>query len=147
MAISNSFSIIEYKFDLVQVYPRTVPVVNLIIFLLLCFIGKDYIIHNPYTWFSLISAIAVFCLCIFYNWRSPSINILVVLLYTSILLLEYLWFGLPSAPFPIASGTISKGVLLDGVLGLLPYLYFGLRALVVLCILPVWWYSRKLNKE
>ena len=141
----NSFSINEYKFEGVAHYPKAVVVVNLILFSILFILGVEYILQNPYTWFSLLSGIGVFLFCLLYNWRTPYKNALITLLYASLVIIEFVIFGFPDSPVQISSRTISKGIMLDLGVGILPYIYFGLRAGGIVCFLPVWWYSRMLD--
>ncbi len=143
--MTQSSFITEYKFDLVRNYAKAVIVINLLLFLVLATRGWDYIIANPYTFFSLGSSILVFIAVMIYDWRSSKINLGIILFYVFIVGYEFLYFGIPKNVVDLASRSTSKGLLMDMFLMLLPHLYFGLRCAAVFCLLPVWWQARNFS--
>lgn len=141
--MSKSFSIDEYKFEGTNNYPKVVGIINLMLFFILMVAGFDYILHHTYTWFSLFSGVIFLFISRAYDWRSSTRNGLIIICYGLTVVLEFSLFGIPGSPLPFGSD-LSKGLVFDLVIGLLPHVYAGLRTMSIFCLVPVWWYSRKL---
>ena len=143
--MTSSKFVLEYKFEQACNYTKAVILINAILFIALAIRGWDYILSHPYTWFSLLSGVVLMMSYKFYNWRNSYVNFFFILLYGAFLIYEFYMFGMPDSLLESDSRTISKGFLLDLCIGILPFLYFGMRSFSVMFLIPVFWFSRQLE--
>ena len=142
--MATSKFILEYKFELAVNQTKALVAINALLFFILAFRGWGYLVSNPYTWFSLISGVTILLTYKIYNWRNSNLNLFLILLYVAFFICEFSLYGLPGSLMDPDPHNISKGILLDLGIGILPYLYSGLRIIAVTCLVPVWWYSKRL---
>jgi hypothetical protein len=101
---------------------------------------------NPLLWYSLSSSLSLLLLYLVYNWKDLFMNGSIALLYLLIFIAEWYFHGIPGQAIE-PEDNMGKGIFMDILLAIIPYLYIGLRLLLVLPIIGVTWYAHKLNKR
>jgi len=81
---------------------------------------------TSYAYFSLLSGLLVLLNFYLSRFDSSLLNLLTLIGYVLLLGVEYYLHGIPSAGIDISSGAV-KGIVLDMVVGIVPYVYGGLR--------------------
>lgn len=133
-----SKKIAEYRFQDSQKIVYATPIGNLLLVVVFAFPGILTIFTNPYALISGITGILFFMSIGLNNWQSNLINILFILVYIFILLLEWFLFGLPTSSIVCNQNfTINKGVLLEIIGGMMPYLYVGIRIFLVVPLIQM----------
>ena len=102
-------------------------------------------IHSPHLWYCLASFIIILIFKLSYSWENPALNWFICAIYFLIILAELFFVGLPKQAIPHDQG-MSKGIFLDILLGLVPFIYTGLRILSIIPLVQTSWISNKLSK-
>lgn len=100
---------------------------------------------NPRLWYSLSSALILLLLYLVYPWKKAYANGAIAILYLIIFVAEWSFHGIPGQAVE-PEQNMGKGILMDMLLAMIPYLYMGLRLFVVFPLLQVTWYSNRLRK-
>ncbi len=79
----------------------------------------------------------------FYTWDNHFINLVLPFLYFSIFLVELLTIGMPSALIKFDSNGLSKGILFEMMIGILPLLYTALRAMLIIPLVKIIYSSKQ----
>jgi hypothetical protein len=132
---------IKDKFEDSKILIRLPIVVNTLFALFLVLFDRN----NPLLWYSLSSAVVIFIIYLIYRWEEPFFNLIIIVFYLGALSAEILFNGIPK-PGVAPDQEMSKGIFLDILLGIIPYVYIGLRLLVVIPLIQVAWWSNKLSK-
>jgi len=130
--------IAQYKFEdsLKTVY--VTPLGNFLLFAAFLMADSRHIFTNPYALYSLGVAILFFLAIRVNNWEHHGINLLFIFSYLFSAIIEFLLLGIPPSILGYGSGfTVSKGVLLEFIGGLMPILYLGARFLLVIPLIQM----------
>ena len=101
---------------------------NLLLGILLMFPDFRGVFQNPHVIWCLTSAIILFVLLKAYHWKSFSINTGILVVYLLGVLVEYLQSGLPGTSLQGSiSEPVSKGILFNMLVSILPGLYLAIR--------------------
>lgn len=137
-------SVNRYHFDNAKTTIMATVLGNLL--LSVCFLFSSYhegnLWENPFFIYSLMSAIVILVIYIFYDWERPILNIGISTCYLLFCIIELVTHGIPQ-PITDASGGYQKGMVLDFALIILPFLYVSLRILLIAPILHTQLLSRK----
>jgi hypothetical protein len=85
----------------------------------------------------LITAILFALLCLYYDWKGTTNNLLVIVVFIAGLVIEWQMLGIPEAPMTMSSKGYSKGFATTFIMQMLPWFYAGLRVLCVLLIFHI----------
>jgi len=140
-------SIAVYKFEDDKSMIRSVIAGNLILAIL--FLVGDWfaILRDFRTQICLLSGILFLIANMCYSWESPKMNMMLLLIYLVIFLIEIIYLGIPESPISFNQNRLSKGAMFEMFLGFLPYLYIGLRIALILPIIQILLSSKKIKKE
>ena len=130
--------ILEDRFEVTRKRILLPIVVNglLSLFFLLFFMNSPQL---PYT---IASMVLVLLFYLIYDWRRVELNSIITILYVLILLMEIILPGFPGQMHtPEHTG---KGVFIDLMQFLSPYIYAGLRMLAIVPLISIIGISRKL---
>ncbi len=142
----NINKIIEsYRFEDDKKIIVTTIVINLIFLAIFLMIDWTNIYADIRTQICLFIGISYAGLYKYYDWKSASINILVMLLYLFLLLFEFVYCGIPNSPLSIDEN-ISKGTLLELLTSTFPYIYIFLRIGAILPLIKIIFSSRMISK-
>jgi len=138
----------QYKFEdsLKTVYAT--PLGNVLLFIAFLMADTRHIFTNAYALFSLGIGIIFFLIIRVNNWEYHSLNLLFIFSYLFSFIIEFLLFGIPPSVLGYGSGfSVSKGVLLEFIGGLMPLIYVGARCLLVLPLIQATKASYQLRNE
>jgi hypothetical protein len=137
---THKILITKYRFEDSVTGIRLPIVVNLII--AVYFIIFDW--QNPYLIYCLGSGIILLVITYFYDWKTPYLNLFIALVYLMVFIAEMIFEGFPNPSYyPSGSG---KGVFIDLILFILPFVYIGIRLFTVIPLIRVFWLSYQLEK-
>lgn len=91
---------------------------------------------------SLVCAILFISFYFLYDWQSTHVNLSLIFLYLMIFLFEFILFGVPVGVTIFEGGEISKGILFDLVMGILPFVYLGLKVCLIYPLIKICYSSR-----
>ena len=146
MKTSIAKKIAEYKFqeDLKTVYAT--PIGHLCLFSCFAFPQIAVVLTSPFAKFSLIIAILFFIGLKLNNWQSHQLNLYFIFVYLFLLVGEWFLLGIPGYTIGFHKGTVvSKGVLLEFMGGLLPFIYVGMRIFLIIPLILITISSHHLN--
>lgn len=82
----------------------------------------------------------------YYDWRTHAINVLAMLFYLFLFLIEFLYLGVPSSLLNI-SQVLTKGVMFEMLVSILPYVYMGIRMAIILPLIKILYSSIVLEND
>lgn len=127
--MKSSGKLQQYKFRDSQQFIYATISGNIILGILLMFPDFTQVWQNPHIRWCLFSALALVLLKVWYNWKSPVLNVGILLVYLLGVLLEYLQAGLPGEGVTrVAEHRVSKGIMMEMLIAMLPAFYLALRA-------------------
>jgi len=130
--------IAQYKFEDSLKIVYATPIGNALLFIAFLMADTQHIFTNPYALFSLGGGAIFFLIIQVNNWEYHSINLMLIYSYLFSTLLEFLLFGIPPSLLGYGSGfSVSKGVLLEIIGGLMPLIYVGARFLLVVPLIQM----------
>ena len=138
MKIVIQKKIAKYKFEdsLKTVYAT--PLGNFLLFVGFLMSDSRNFFTYPRALFSLAIAILFFVIIRFNNWGLHGINLLFIFVYAFSFIIEYVLFGIPTSLLGYGTGlSVSKGVLLEFIGGLTPFMYIGARLLLVIPLIQM----------
>ncbi len=134
----------QYQFENTFSYIKAIAATHFILWLIFMMGEVRAALQNPHAVICLSIFLLVLALVWQYNWKNPEWNLLVAGIYLTSLVLEWLWWGLPaSAAEPY--DYMSKGVMLDVFLILVPFIYAGLRVLMIFPLINIYFQARKMQ--
>lgn len=126
--------IAKYQFqDSVQA-AKTVIAANFIFATLLVMQDYIHVFSGARVYICLLSAGMTLIAHLYLKWESFKINMVIVLIYLSLFLFEYFYVGTPNNLVAMDRG-LSKGIMLELMIGIIPYLYMTLRILLIIPLL------------
>lgn len=138
--------IAKYKFQEHLKIVYATPVGHLCIFSCFTFPKIIDTLTSPFAVVNLILAILFFIGIKLNNWQSHQLNLCFLFVYLVLLLGEWLFLGIPGYTIGFHQGTVvSKGVLLEFIGGLLPFIYVGMRIFLVIPLIMITVSSHRLN--
>lgn len=102
---------------------------------LLCFFPMG--MANPRLFVSLGIVLLFWGLKKYYTWQSSSVNLVLIFVYLAVVLIELVIFGFPSILLDISNNGLSKENIFGILIAMLPYVYVGLRVVLVFPLLSV----------
>lgn len=145
MKTENRKSIAGYTFEDHKAMIKGLIAGNLILALIFLLGDWSNLWRDARTQICLVSAIIFLLINVYYNWKSPKFNGILMLVYLSIFAFEFFNLGIPKSPIEYKE-YISKGAMLQMFLGFLPCLYIGLRLGLVFPLIQIIFSSQKLEK-
>ncbi len=136
----------QFQFESAMAGVKTVAFGNLFV-LLLILVGNS----GKIEWISIgsfcgMSGGLILVINHFYNWARPTINLLVLLIYILILILELNILGIPT---PLTESSAynyyGKGMLLEMALYLVPFIYVGIRTVLIIPLVIIYYRALKLQ--
>ncbi len=146
MKTSIAKKIAEYKFqdNLKTVY--VTPIGHLCLFSCFAFPQLVHIFTNPFALFNLMIAILFFIGLKLNNWQFHQLNVCFIFVYLLLLVVELLCLGIPGYTIGFHQGSVvNKGILLEFMGGLLPFIYLGMRIFLVIPLILITISSYRLN--
>lgn len=144
MKKSMSEKIIQYKFENSKLGLRAIIAGNLILFFFLIIFPKGNILSNPFIISCLVSALFVFLASLFYDWKNPTIILLLIAIYCSIYFLEFFLFGIPKSVVDM-SGDLDKSIMAEMILATMPSVYSLVRIALVIPLIQLYFSAKKLK--
>ena len=98
---------------------------------------------------------AVLCICTgitflllykYYDWKSSITNWTIAILYLVLFILEFIHLGTPGNIIEFNYNRISKGVMFQMMIGILPYLYMIVKIGIILPLVNIIYSSQKVNR-
>lgn len=122
---------------------------NLILGIILILPNRNSLWESTHVHLCLITAAALFVVNRVYNWKSSRTNLMILGLYLLVVFLEYMIAGLPSSPvqLDVNNHRISKGIMFDLVVIILPALYLAARVFLSISLLWIVKYSSDIEDE
>ena len=146
MQQSISLIVAEYKFSSSTNHIKSFAFSSLFLFVMFLTQGWSAVSVNANALFCLLIGIAVIILYFRYDWKNPYINMFLTLSYLISVIMELYIYGLPGSDYTIDGNVLSKGILFDLLVGLLPYIYGGFKLMLTGLLIHVWWASHHLCK-
>ncbi|MEM6380619.1 MAG: hypothetical protein AAF705_20720 [Bacteroidota bacterium] len=137
--------ILNYRFEDHKNSIGIIVLLNLMFAFIFILSANASLFHQPRAWICLISGGAFVLLKLLYHWTSVSFNFICAGLYATSVILELFFWGIPERPVDFHRG-FSKGAMLDLFIGLMPYIYVGLRLLSISPLINVISSSHQLQK-
>ena len=138
MSKKSKLKIINYKFEDHKKGVRAVFIGN---FILAMIFG----VINPFSLICLISAAFILVFYLAHDWKNSTINFLIPVVYVSISCFEFVQFGIPPALIKV-SDISGKGAFFGMILLNIPNIYCGIRLLLVIPLIQIFFTSRRLEK-
>ncbi|MEZ4993092.1 MAG: hypothetical protein R2824_21895 [Saprospiraceae bacterium] len=147
MGISSKIK--RYRFEDTRRLIRGTIFGNLILAIILILPNINNLWESTHVHMCLITAVGVFVVNRIYDWKSSRANLVILGLYLLLVFLEYMIAGLPSAPVQIDVNNhrISKGIMFDLVVIILPALYLAARIFLSISLLWIVKYSSDVEEE
>ncbi len=108
--------------------------------------NPKFLWQNLHVQFSLISAILILMLVVFYNWKKPTINLIIVVVYLGLFIMEFIMVGIPNNPMS-PEENMGRGILLGLIIMFVPGIYMAVRLALVIPLIQVSLSSIKLMKS
>lgn len=144
--MKSSRKLQHYKFTDSQRLIYSTIVGNVVLGVLLMFPDFSNVLRSPHVRWCLISGLVLLVLKFIYDWKSFTINIGILVVYLLAVLLEYLQEGLPGQSIQnVEQHKVSKGIMMEMLIAMLPMLYLALRAFLGLGLVGVIKASRSRN--
>ena len=138
--------ILDYKFENSKLGLRTTIIGNYFMFVLILVSNAENVFSNPFALFCLVSGTLVLLLNLFYDWRSSTINFIIITAYFFIYLVEVYSVGIPN-PLVDYKTYISSGILLEMGLSIVPYIYTATRIFLIIPLITIYVLSTKMKPE
>lgn len=134
--------ILNGRFEDDRAVTKSVFVFNIIFAALYCFCLHSELFLTSRLLICLMTGLVFLVLFYIYDWRTVAVNLYLVLIYIFILLSEYFWLGIPAGVGLVFSNHVSKGVLLEILIAMIPYLYIGIKVGLVIPLIKICFSSR-----
>ena len=141
MKMTTKHRIAKYQFQDGLQALKTVIATNILFAVMLIMQDWTQLLSGSRMYICLLSALLIIIANSFYKWDSLKINIVIALIYVLLFLVEYLVIGAPNNLITMDSG-VSKGILLELMIGIIPYVYMTLRIVLIIPILLLIGYSK-----
>jgi len=141
-----AFRLLTSKFNEHRQLIKTTIVGNLLLVVPFLFNDLKFLWENLHVQFSILSALFILILYLFYDWKNSMVNLVIVVSYLGLFAMEYFIAGIPTNPMPPTQG-IGKGILLDLLMMFVPWIYMGLRLSFIIPLIQVSLSSIKLLKS
>lgn len=141
MKMTTKHRIAKYQFQDGLQALKTVIAANILFAVMLIMQDWTQLLSGSRMYICLLSALLIIIANSFYKWDSLKINIVIALIYVLLFLVEYLVIGAPNNLITMDSG-VSKGILLELMIGIIPYVYMTLRIVLIIPILLLIGYSK-----
>ena len=119
---------------------------NLLLGLVFLMADFEFLWQNIHVQISLLSAILIFVLVLFYDWENNIANLTIVAIYLGLFMLELFLVGIPENPLP-ANQSHGRGLLLGLIIMFVPWIYAGIRLAMILPLIQVTLASFRLKKH
>ncbi len=139
--MTTKHRIAKYQFQDGLQALKTVIAANILFAVMLIMQDWTQLLSGSRMYICLLSALLIIIANSFYKWDSLKINIVIALIYVLLFLVEYLVIGAPNNLITMDSG-VSKGILLELMIGIIPYVYMTLRIVLIIPILLLIGYSK-----
>lgn len=144
MEQSHQNNIATFKFQDAREGTRSTVVGNVFLLLIFIFLDVDIIFENSRTIFISLSILVVVLAIFFYDWSSLAGNLSVASGYLIFCFLEMQMLGMPESWFSIGEDGISKGLMFELLISMMPIIYVLLRFGLVLPLFYVTYRSYQL---
>lgn len=147
MGISSKIK--RYRFEDAKRLINGTILGNIILAIILVLPDWRNLLENTHVHMCLLSAGAIFLINKIYDWKSSGKNLIILALYLLLIFFEYMIAGLPSSPvqLDVNNHRISKGVMFDLVVIILPALYLAARIFLSIALLWIVKYSSDVEDE
>lgn len=142
--IHKKIALYNFQDNLKTVYAT--PVGHLCLFTCFAFPQVTAVFTNPFAILSLIIAILFFIAIKLNNWESHQLNLCFLFVYLFLIILEWLFLGIPNSIIGYHQGGVSKGMLLEFAGGLMPLIYVGMRIFLIIPLILITISSFRLSK-
>lgn len=129
--------ILNGRFEEDRAAIKSVFIFNLLFAALYCFCWRSDLFITSRLLICLITGLAFLVISYIYDWRSVVGNLYLVLLYIILLFTEYFWLGVPTGVGLVFSNQVSKGVLLEILIAMIPYLYIGIKIFLIIPLIKI----------
>ena len=119
---------------------------NLLLALVFLMTNHEFLWQNIHVQISLLTAILIFVLVLFYSWKNNRVNLAIVAIYLGLFLFELYLVGIPTNPMPMEQSH-GRGLLLGVIIMFVPWLYVGLRLAMILPLIQVTFSNFKLTEK
>ena len=140
-------SIEEYKFEDDKALIQGLIVGNIMLALIFLVGDLNLIISDLRTQLCMISGLFFLIIHKYYEWKSPKVNVVFMLIYLLIFMIEFLYIGIPESAIRFDENRLSKGAMLEMFIGFLPYLYIGIRLALIFPLIQIIFSSKKLKNN
>ena len=148
MKTIRSQKIAEYKFQDSQRIVYSIPVGHLLLVIAFTLPGASTIFTNPFALSYGLTAILFFVSIKLNSWQSHHFNLLLIFVYILIFFGEWILFGIPTSLITSnQTFSVSKGVLLQIISDMMPYIYVGMRLFLVIPLIQMTISSNQLKKS
>ena len=141
---NESKKVTEYLFEKRVTAIKTTFVGNLMMATIILLDGIKNFTEVPQAQFCLYSGLFVLIVFLKYNWKNPDLNWLMAGVYIIGVVLELFIIGFPEPMITMNPNELSKGVGLELMILLIPYIYMGLRAGLVIPLVSMALFSRRM---
>jgi hypothetical protein len=147
MGISSKIK--RYRFEDTRRLIKGTIIGNFLLAIILILPSINNLWESTHVHMCLITAVGVFVVDKLYNWKSSRTNLVILGLYLLVVFIEYMIAGLPSAPIRIDvnNHAVSKGIMFDMFVLLLPALYLAARIFLSISLLWIVKYSSDMEEE
>jgi hypothetical protein len=138
--------ILKYQFEDSKQLVNATILGNLMLAIILLTPGFSELLDSLRVQLCLITGISLLVLSKIYDWKSNNINVIILLSYLGLVFMEFVSIGLPEYPisYDFESFEVSKGIMFDIFIWMLPPLYMLTRILLVIPLVSIFKTSKKL---
>ena len=136
----------QYKFDSANDNASRIGAAHIVfLFFLMLWMGKVGWMVEGRTVYCIISGVSITILHRFLDMKRPINITIIAFIYIVIVAIELLSLGMPPQLIEIDGKYISKGIMFEMILYILPLVYAGIRIAFVLTFIPLYVWSKKLS--
>lgn len=139
-----SKKVTEYLFEKRVAAVKATFVGNLIMATIILLDGIKNFTEVPQAQFCLYSGLFVLIVFLKYQWKNPDFNWFVAGIYFIGVVMELILIGFPEPLISMTTNGLSKGIMFEIVMLIVPYVYMGLRAGLVIPLVSLAIFSKRL---
>jgi hypothetical protein len=135
-----------YKYHDSKRIAYAIPLGHFFFMLGFFFSENTFAFSNPHFWVCFNVSIFYLFVFVFYEWQNSFFSQFLVFFYALSLFIEFFAFGLPPSLMPF-NHTLSKGILLEIFVSLMPFVYLGFRIFLIVPLIQLILNSNRLNSK